>query len=132
MRGFFDPVDELLDLVQAYCSLCTSDCELLLFKCYWARGGTQLQLNRFEEGQSSFTQGYDTLQRAVEKGLITADDDRIAIASGLMGNGCMGVNKFTEAEEWYLKGFQRWDTMDDDAFRDKQLFVSVHTSRRLP
>jgi hypothetical protein len=125
MRGFFEPVDNLLDLVEAYCSRCSSDCELLLFKCYWARGGTQLQLNRFREGQNSFTQGYNTLQRAVEKGLITADDDRIAIACGLMGNGCMAMNRFAEAEEWYLKAFQMWDAIDDDAFKDKQLFVDA-------
>jgi len=128
MRGFIEPVDSLLQLVEFYCSRCDADCELLLFESYWAKGGTQLQLNMFEQGKDSVEKAYNLLQRAVEKGLITADDDRIAIACGLMGNGFMAVNKFDEAEEWYLKAFHMWEKMKDDVFKDKQLFVSSFAS----
>ena len=127
MRGFFEPVNSLIQLVELYCSRCDADCELLLFESYWAKGGTQLQLNMFEEGKDSFEKAYNLLLRAVEKGLITADDDRIAIACGLMGNGLMAENKFDEAEEWYLKAFHMWETMEDGVFKDKQLFVSSFT-----
>jgi tetratricopeptide (TPR) repeat protein len=128
MRGFFEPVNSLIQLVELYCSRCDADCELLLFESYWAKGGTQLQLNMFEEGKDSFEKAYNLLLRAVEKGLITADDDRIAIACGLMGNGFMAENKFDEAEQWYLKAFHMWETMEDGVFQDKQLFVSSFAS----
>jgi len=130
MRGFFEPVDSLLHIVELYCSRCDANCELLLFESYWAKGGTQLQLNLFEEGKASFDEAYNLLQRAVEKGIITADDDRIAIACGLKGNGLMAVNKFVEAEDWYLRAFHMWDTMDDNVFEDKQLFVSNFSSEK--
>jgi hypothetical protein len=124
MRSFFEPIDTLLDLLEVYCSRCDSDCELLLFESYWVRGGFQLQLNTFEAGLNSFKQAYTMLQKAVDKGLIIANDDRIAIACGLLGNGYMAVNQFVEAEKWYLKAFHMWEEMDQDVFKDKQLFVS--------
>jgi tetratricopeptide (TPR) repeat protein len=93
------------------------------------KGGTELQLNKFEPGFRSYEQAYSMLQRAVEKRLILADDDRLAIASGLMGNGCMAMNNFDEAENWYLKAFQMWEPMDEKIFRDKQLFVSPSVSK---
>jgi len=128
VRAFFGPVSSLIELIELYCSRCNADCELLLFESYWAKGGTQLQLNLFEEGKDSFEKGYNLLLRAVEKGLITADDDRIAIAYGLMGNGFLAVNKFDEAEQWYLKAFQMWEKMEDGVFKDKQLFVGIFIS----
>jgi hypothetical protein len=127
MRGFFDPVYSLLDIVDGYCAQSGDDYELLLFESYWIRGGTQLQLNYFTDGLLSFERSYQALQQAVEKGLIDCHDDRIAIASGLMGNGRMAMNDFDGAEEWYLKAFQLWEKMDDDVFKDKQLFVSLLT-----
>jgi hypothetical protein len=132
MRGFFEPVDNLLDLVELYCSRRETDRELLLFESHWVRGSTQLQLNQFVPGLRSFQQGYNQLQRAVEKGLISANDDRIAIACGLMGNGCMAVNKFDDAENWYLKAFHMWEKMDADVFKDKELFVSCFWGFRPP
>jgi hypothetical protein len=123
MRGFFDPVDSLLNIVDDFCAQREADCELLLFESYWIRGGTQLQLNDFAGGLLSFEQAHQVLQQAVEKSLIHADDDRIAIVSGLMGNGRMAMNDFDSAEEWYLKAFQMWEEMDDDVFKDKELFV---------
>jgi hypothetical protein len=127
MRGFFDPVYSLLDIVDDYCAQRGDDYELLLFESYWIRGGTQLQLNYFTDGLLSFERSYQVLQHAVEKGLIDCHDDRIVIASGLMGNGRMAMNDFDGAEEWYLKAFQLWEKMDDDVFKDKQLFVSLLT-----
>jgi len=124
MRGFFEPVESLLDMVEVYCAQSNENCEVLLFASDWVRGSTQLQLNDFTKGLHSFERGYSMLQRAVENGTITAEDDRIPIASGLMGNGCMAMNRFAEAERWYLKAFQMWETMEDDVFQDKQLFVS--------
>jgi hypothetical protein len=128
MRGFFEPVDKLLDLVELYCSRRETDCELLLFESYWVKGSTQLQLNQFASGLHSFQQAYNLLQRAVEKGFISPDDDRIAIACGLMGNGCMAMNKFNDAESWYLRAFHMWEKMDADIFKDKELFVSLEFS----
>jgi hypothetical protein len=108
-----------------YCSQCDSDCDLLRFEVFWVKGGTELQLNKFEAGLRSYEQAYSMLQHAVGTGLILADDDRIAIASGLMGNGCMAMNRFNEAESWYIKAFQMWEAMADDVFKDKQLFVGL-------
>lgn len=125
MRGFFDPVDSLLDLVDEYCALNREDCELFLFDSYWIRGGNQLQLNDFKGGVLSFEQAYQVLQQATAKGLIDLHDDRYPIAFGLMGNGRMAMNDFDGAEKWYLKAFQMWEKMDEDVFQDKQLFVSV-------
>jgi hypothetical protein len=47
----------------------------------------------------------------------------------LMGNGCMAMNKFDDAEDWYLKAFHMWETMDADVFKDKELFVSTSWGR---
>ncbi|KAF2422211.1 TPR-like protein [Tothia fuscella] len=124
MRGFFEPVDSLLDLVEVYCKYSFDDCELLLFDTYWIRGGTQLQLNIFEGGFRNFEKAYNLLQQAVSKGLINTNDDRIAIACGLKGNGHLAMYQFELAEEWYLKAFQRWEKLPDDIFKDKQLFAS--------
>jgi len=124
MRGFFEPIDSLLELVEIYCSRSNELSDLLLFESDWIKGSTQLQLNDFVGGLRTFERGYKMTQSAVEKGLISANDDRIAIASGLMGNGYMAVNQFNEAEKWYLKAFQMWDVLDDNIFLDKQLFIS--------
>jgi hypothetical protein len=131
MRGFFEPVDSLLDLVEVYCNSCSDDCELLLFESHWARGGTKLQLNIFDGGFLSFEKAYDLLQQAVSKNIISPTDDRIAIACGLKGNGYMAMYDFKSAEEWYMKAFQMWEQLPDDVFKDKQLFVSLGVHSRL-
>jgi hypothetical protein len=124
MRGYFDPIDDILETAYAFCSQEPEEYELLLFDCLWVSGSTRLQLNEFEEGAKLLEQGYAILQQAVSKGIIRADDDRIAIASGLMGNGRMALNQFADAEHWYMQAFQMWSTMDETVFLDKQLFVS--------
>ena len=58
MRGFFEPVDSLLDLVDVCCMRSDADCELLLFESFWARGGSQLQLDEFAGGLHSLEQAY--------------------------------------------------------------------------
>ena len=103
MRGYFEPIEELITVVNGYCSRQPEGYELLLFDCLWISGSTNLQLNEFEAGAKCFEQGFDILQQCVNKGCIRADDDRIAIASGLMGNGRMALNLFAEAENWYLR-----------------------------
>jgi hypothetical protein len=125
MRGYFDPIDYILETAYEFCSQEPQDSELLLFDCLWISGCTRLQLNEFEQGAKFLEQGYTVLQQAVSKGFILANDDRIAIASGLMGNGQMALNRFSDAERWYMKAFEMWSSMDDDVFLDKQLFVSA-------
>jgi hypothetical protein len=110
----------------------SEDCELILFDCFWIKGGTQLQLNDYANGLHSFEQAYDLLQCAIQKGIITSNDDRLAIACGLMGNGCMAMNNFSKAEEWYMKAFDLWEMMDNDVFLDKQLFVSPTALGHVP
>ncbi len=85
MRGFFEPVDGLLDLVDVYRMRSDADCELLLFESFWVRGGSQLQLNEFAGGLHSPEQAYGCYY-TVERGTILPNDDRFAIASGLMEN----------------------------------------------
>jgi hypothetical protein len=128
MRGYFDPVDSLLDIAFSFCVQNHADSEFMLFDSYWVLGGTRLQLNDFEAGALAYEQAYNILQQAVSRGIIPPNDDRIAIASGLMGNGKMALNQFADAERWYLRAFQIWDDMDDDVFLDKQLFVSTNVA----
>lgn len=112
----------LASLVEEYCASSSEDCDLLLFENFWAKGAVGLQTNQFEQGFRSFRRVYEVLQDAIRKGSMTLPDTRQALACGLMGNGCMAMNRYEEAEQWYLQAFQMWDELPEVS-KDKQLYV---------
>jgi hypothetical protein len=124
VRGFYEPVNSLTSLVEQYAAHSIEDCELLLFESYWAKGTVQLHINEFEDGYQSYEKGYKLLQIAVEKGTLPLPDTRQALACGMMGNGCMAMNKYKEAEDWYLKAFHMWADVPAIS-KDKQLYVCL-------
>jgi tetratricopeptide (TPR) repeat protein len=124
VRGFYERVESLSALVEQYAAHSTGDCELLLFENCWAKGAAYLQINKFEQACQCYEKAYELFQIALRKGNVKLPDGRQALACGLMGNGCMAMDEYEKAEEWYLKAFQIWSEMEEVP-KDRLLYVSA-------
>jgi hypothetical protein len=91
---------------------------------YFARGVAECETNLHEECFQSHSKQYNRVMTCLKMGLITSPDSREALAYASMGNGCMAIDKFAEAEEWYLKAFDVWDRLASTS-KDRQLYVSI-------
>jgi hypothetical protein len=120
----FDPVGILTDIAQNYDSQTSEDCNLRMADIYFARGAAECESNLHEECYRSWSKQHACIMACITSGEIKTPDSREALAYGSMGNGCMALDKFEEAEHWYLKAFDVWDRLSRPS-EDRQIYVSV-------
>jgi len=90
---------------------------------YFARGCLENEANLREECFQSFKKQYDCIRACIASGEIKSPDAREALSCGQMGNGCMALDRFQEAEAWYLKAFDIWDRLSRPS-EDRKIYVS--------
>jgi hypothetical protein len=90
---------------------------------YFARAVAELETNLHEECYQSSVKQYDCIKRCINDNEIQSPDIREALAYGGMGNACMAVDKFSEAEDWYLKAFDVWTRVGSS--KNRRIYVSV-------
>ena len=122
-RGVNNPVIPLVDIAERYSQRSDEDCNLRMADIYFARGCLENEANLREECFQSFTKQYDCIQACIASGEIKSPDAREALSCGQMGNGCMALDRFQEAEAWYLKAFDIWDRLSRPS-EDRKIYVS--------
>jgi hypothetical protein len=118
-RGIPEPCIPLCLIAEAHASL-YDDSELIMVDMYRAKGSVETETNRFQACYDSFVAEYEHWERAVAKNLAQMPDIRAVFACGGMGNGLHALNRYEEAEKWYLKTLELWDGLPGD----RKIYVS--------
>jgi hypothetical protein len=119
-RGIFERQNDLLKVAETYC-LSHTDCELILADIYGSRASVDSETNKFEDCYRNFEKQYMYLSQAIAKGLSPSPSIREVFALGGMGNGCLALHRYKEAEEYYKQCFEVWK----DVPGDKRIYVRV-------
>lgn len=123
-RGIYEPVGPLTEIAEGYCGRSTEDCNLQMVDIYFARGAVECQTNMLQKCFETYSKQHACLQAAIEKEQLQLPDPREAIAYGSMGNGCMAIDDYLQAEKWYMKAFDVWDRLPGVS-ADRQIYVST-------
>ena len=109
-HGIFEPAYPLLEVVIEY-YLHHKDCELILSDLYGAKGALQTESNHFQGAFDNFHESHAYLQASFAKGFLASPDMREVNALGNVGNGCQGLERYPEAEDWYRKALDAWENV---------------------
>lgn len=88
--------------------------EVLLSEIYTTLAAHQTECNRYKECYQTFQKRFDATMKAITKRLITRPSVYEVLAYAGMGNGNMAVNKYHEAEAYYLKAIELWKDVAGD------------------
>lgn len=113
-------------MAEKYSEKSIEDCNLRMADIYFAKGAVECETNLRQICFQSWTKQNNCVQASIASGQIKRPDAREALAYGSMGNGCMALDKFQEAEAWYMKAFDVWDRLPQSS-EDRQIYVSSLT-----
>lgn len=119
-RGTFEQSEPLLRASEHYC-LAHDGCELVLADIYGARASVATEINEQSSALDNFKLQYESIDRAVKRGMVDLPDIRYCFGLGGMGNGNQGMGQYEEAEQWHRKCFEAFEGLD----ADKRMYVST-------
>ena len=90
---------------------------------YLARAAAERETNCFQECFQSYSKQHACIMACLKSNQLKSPSQQEALAYGGMGNGCMAVDEFERAEEWYLKAFDVWDRLAESS-KSRQIYVS--------
>ncbi|KAK0730143.1 hypothetical protein B0H67DRAFT_560920 [Lasiosphaeris hirsuta] len=112
-RGTFEHSEPLLRTAEQYC-LGHDGCELILADIYGARASVATETNQPSSALGNFKLQYESIDRAVKRGMVELPDIRFCFGLGGMGNGTHGMGQYEEAELWYRRCFEAFEGLNAD------------------